>query len=87
MTNVINQEVSVNAYYFAGQASGKEMKTFPREIEFGGQEITFASGLRYLVRKGSEVVRVFDMSGVDGLVYRLLQNGNDWTLVATKGGF
>jgi len=87
MTNVINQEVSVNAYYFAGQASGKGMKTFPREIEFGGQEITFAGGLRHLVRKGSEVVRVFDMSGVDGLVYRLLQNGNDWTLVATKGGF
>lgn len=83
MTNVINQEVSVNAYYFAGQG----MKTFPREIEFGGQEITFASGLRYLVRKGSEAVQVFDMSGMDGLVYRLRQQGNSWTLLATKGGF
>jgi hypothetical protein len=81
MTNVINQEVSVNAFYFAGQG----MKTFPREIEFGGQEITFASGLRYLVRKGSEAMRVFDMSGVDGLTYRLLQQGNNWTLVGTKG--
>ena len=85
MTNVINQEVNVNAYYFAGQANGKEMKTFPREIEFSGQEITFASGLRYLVRKGTEAVRVFDMSGVDGLVYRLLQQGDSWTLLATKG--
>lgn len=81
MTNVINQEVSVNAFYFAGQG----MKTFPREIEFGGQEITFASGLRYLVRKGSEAVRVFDMSSVDGLVYRLKQQGDSWTLLATKG--
>lgn len=83
MTNVINQEVNVNAYYFAGQG----MKTFPREIEFGGQEITFASGLRYLVRKGSGAVRVFDMSGADGLTYRLKQQGNSWTLLATKGAF
>jgi hypothetical protein len=81
MTNVINQEVNVNAYYFAGQG----MKTFPREIEFGGQEITFASGLRYLVQKGSEAVRVFDMSGIDGLMYRLMQQGDSWTLLATKG--
>jgi hypothetical protein len=83
MTNVINQEVSVNAFYFAGQG----MKTFPREIEFGGQEITFASGLRYLVRKGGGAVRVFDMSGADGLTYRLKQQGNSWTLLATKGAF
>ena len=85
MTNVINQEISVNAFYFAGQAGGKGIKTFPREIEYGGQDITFANGLRYLVRKGSEAVRVFDMSGADGLTYRLRQQGNSWMLVGTKG--
>jgi len=83
MTNVINQEVSVNAFYFAGQG----MKTFPREIEYGGQAISFASGLRYLVRKGSEAVRLFDMSGADGLTYRLQQTDAGWTLLGTKGAF
>ena len=87
MTNVINQEVSVNAFYFAGQASGQGMKTFPREIEYGGQAISFASGLRYLVRRGAEAVKLFDMSGADGLTYRLQQQGEHWTLLATKGAF
>lgn len=83
MTHTINQTVNVNAYYFAG----REMKTFPREIEYAGREISFASGLRYLVQKGSEALRVFDMSASDGLIYRLQQQGDDWTLLATKGVF
>ena len=81
MTNVINQEVNVSAFYFAGE----QMKTFPRSIEYGDQAITFLTGLRYLVQRGAEAVRLFDMSGVDGLTYRLRQAGDNWTLLATKG--
>jgi len=83
MTNVINAPVNVNAYYFAG----REMKIFPREIEYGGEAVTFASGLRYLVQRGQQAVRLFDMSGADGLTYRLQQSGNSWTLLGTKGAF
>lgn len=84
MTNVINQTVNVNAYYF----TGRDMKTFPRQIELNGHVVTFASGLRYLVRRGSDAIKLFDMSATDGLTYRLRQEtGNDWTLLATKGGF
>lgn len=81
MTQTINAPVNVSAYYFAG----REMKTFPKQIEYSGQAITFASGLRYLVRKGSEAVQLFDMSAPDGLTYRLQQQGNSWTLLGTKG--
>ena len=83
MTKTINAPVDVNAYYFAG----REMKTFPKQIEYSGQAITFASGLRYLVQKGGEAVRLFDMSGADGLTYRLQQQGDSWTLLATKGAY
>lgn len=83
MTQTINQEVTINSYYFAG----REMKTFPQSIEYGGQDITFASGLRYLVQRGAEALHLFDMSGVDGLTYRLRQDGSNWTLLATKGAF
>lgn len=83
MTNVINASVNVNAYYFAG----REMKTFPREIEYAGEAVTFRSGLRYLVQRGAEAIQLFDMSGVDGLTYRLRQNGNSWMLLGTKGAF
>lgn len=81
MTNVINSPVSVSSYYFAG----REMKTFPREIEYAGHEISFMNGLRYLVQKGSEAIKVFDMNGADGLTYRLQQTGDNWLLVGTKG--
>lgn len=81
MTQAINTPVSVSAYYFAG----RDMRTFPREIEFGGEAVTFMSGLRYLVQRGAEAVRLFDMSAGDGLVYRLQQNGDQWILLGTKG--
>lgn len=83
MTNVINTPVNVNSYYF----TGPDMRTFPREIEYGGEAISFASGLRYLVQKGAEAVRLFDMAASDGLTYRLRQNGDSWILLGTKGGF
>ncbi len=81
MTHVINQSVTVNAIYFAGA----DMKTFPREIELGGTAVTFADGLRYLVRRGQEALQLFDMRSEDGLVYRLSRRGDDWTLLAKKG--
>ena len=80
MTQTINAPVDVNAYYFAG----KEMKSFPKQIEYSGQEITFASGLRYLVQQGTNAMQLFDMSGADGLTYRLQHAGGNWTLLGTK---
>jgi hypothetical protein len=80
---VINAPVNVSAYYFAG----KEMKTFPRAIEYGGQAVTFMNGLRYLVQRGAEAVRLFDMATDDGQTYRLQQTGDSWTLLGTKGAF
>lgn len=81
MTQIINQEVNVNAIYF----SGSDMKTFPREIEYEGRAVTFASGLRYLVQRGQEALQLFDMSADDGHTYRLSRSGNSWTLLGLKG--
>ena len=83
MTQAINTPVDVNAYYF----TGREMKTFPRQIEYSNRAITFASGLRYLVQRGAEAIKLFDMNGEDGLIYRLQQNGDNWVLLGTKGAF
>jgi hypothetical protein len=80
MTQTINTPVNVNAYYFAG----RDMKTFPRQIEFSGQAITFANGLRYLVQQGAQAIKLFDMNSEDGLTYRLQQIGDSWTLLGTR---
>lgn len=81
MIQTINQEVSVNSIYF----TGSDLKTFPREIEVGGQAIIFANGLRYLIQRGAIALQLFDMQGEDGRIYRLSRSGDRWTLVATRG--
>ena len=80
MTQVINQEIQVNAVYFAG----RELRTFPREIEYSGQAVTFSSGLRYLLRRDGQTIRLFDMRAEDGLVYRLENDGQRWKLLRLK---
>lgn len=83
MTIVINQEVQVNAFYFAGRT----MRTYPRSIEYNGHSVTFLNGLRYLVQRGTEALQLFDMHSADGLIYRLQRRGDCWQLLATKGGY
>lgn len=83
MTQVINQQVNVNSFYFR---SGQNMKTFPRQIEWNGRPVTFAeTGLRYLIKQGSQFVQLFDMTAGD-TTYRLRRDGSSWTLVGTKAG-
>ena len=81
MTHIIDTEVNVSSFYFRG---GKGMKTFPRQIEWDNQFITFGEvGLRYLIHRGKELVQLFDMKGIDGTTYRLRQEDKRWTLVGT----
>lgn len=75
----INKEVSVTAMYFQ---NSRELKSFPKRIEFDGREYTFLDGLRYLVQKGHQLIQIFDMT--DGVAnYRLRFDTQQklWTLV------
>jgi len=69
----INQFVDVNSFYFA-----KGMRTMPRAITYGGDYITFTDGLRLRV---GNALQLFEMSATNGSVYRLSQQGSNWTLV------
>lgn len=77
----INETVNVNSFYFA--TSFGQIKTFPKQIEHNGQNLTFKDGLQYLVKKGEQAVKLFDME--DGQqTYRLRYENNIWTLVGTR---
>lgn len=80
----INKEVNVSAYYFRNRRPG--MRSYPKRIELDGTDYTFTeNGLEYLVRKGSEIIRLFDMS--DGSnTFRLRNSGGQWTLIGMKAG-
>jgi hypothetical protein len=79
----INKEVNVSAFYFKNSSSS--MKSYPKQIELDGSLVSFADGLSYLVRKGQQIVQLFDMSDGDN-TYRLRHTGNQWTLVGMKAG-
>lgn len=73
----INKAVEVNSFYFT---HGKSFKSFPARITLEDQQYAFKSGLQLLVRRGEEVVRLFNMT--DGLTnYRLRQENDSWTLI------
>ena len=76
----INKEVAITAVYF----QSKQLKTFPKRMEYDGNTYTFAeSGLQYSVRRGEKMVRLFDMTDGDA-TYRLKCDdaANNWMLVA-----
>jgi hypothetical protein len=76
----VNKEVAVTAVYFRGRG---DLKSFPKRMEYNGQEYTFAeSGLRFLIHKGHQLTQIFDMT--DGMAnYRLkFEDSNKlWTLM------
>lgn len=84
---VINKEVSVTGLYFrSARPDDRHIKGYPKRMEYEGREYTFVeSGLRYLVRKGQELIEIFDMT--DGRRdYRLKfdTTAHVWTLIGVR---
>jgi hypothetical protein len=79
------QEVQITSVYFRNDPTKKRLETYPRRMVYGGREYTFiGDSLRYLVKRGQDLIRLFDVT--DGETnYRLrLDEGNHWTLVNMK---
>lgn len=80
MTVSINKTAEINSFYFS---NGTQFKSFPREITVDQTRYAFLDGLQYLVQRGQDVVRLFDMT--DGVkTYRLRQHQGVWTLVSLQ---
>ena len=85
--NVIsNREVEITSLYFRSPGSQRQerLEAFPKQMIYDGREYTFIeSGLRFLVRKGQQLIELFDVS--DGQrQYRLRCENDHWTLVGIK---
>ena len=83
--NFTEKEIQITSVYFRNNQSQKRFESYPKRMVYEGREYTFVeTGMRYLVRKGQELIRLFDVS--DGAVqYRLRLDGhNHWTLVGMK---
>lgn len=80
-----NTDIQITSVYFRGAPGSQRLESYPKRMVMGGREYNFAeSGIRYLIQKGQELVRLFDMN--DGQTqFRLRQDGdNHWSLVTMK---
>ena len=80
MTNTtINSPVSVTAMGF-----GRNLRAYPRRIEFGGASISFTdAGIRTVVNTGGRVAQVLNMSdGLRSFCLRSDNNGGSWMLLS-----
>ena len=77
----INEGVNVTSLSFR---STRDFTSYPRRMEYRGQAYTFLNGLQYLIKKGGEITRIFDMTDGYGANYRLKCDDaqSSWTLVA-----
>ncbi len=80
----IGNEIEITSVYFYQKQDQRHLQGYPRRMVWGGREYTFVeSGLRYLIRKGSELVQLFDMTDGD-TTYRLRLADDQWTLVGLR---
>lgn len=87
ISSFANPEIQITSVYFRNNPSQKRFESYPKRMVYEGREYTFVeSGMRYLVQKGQQLIRLFDVS--DGQTqYRLRLDGVDhWTLVGMKAG-
>lgn len=77
MKTLLQREIDVTSFYF------RQQDCFPRRLEVNGQPVAILeSGLRRLVRKGQELIEVFNMT--DGYAQYDLQHElgqGRWTLL------
>ena len=76
----INENVNITALAFR---NNRDFATLPKRMEYRGSTYTFMGGLQFLIKKGDQIMRIFDMT--DGnTTYRLRSDDAqcNWTLVA-----
>ena len=79
------KEIEITSVYFRNSQNKERLESYPKRMLLDGREYTFMEGgLRYLVQKGQQLVKLFDVS--DGQnQYRLrLDNNNHWTLIGIR---
>ena len=78
-------EVQVTAVGFRPDQTGTRLEAYPKRMVYGDREYTFVElGMRYLVKKGQEFIRLFDVSDGECSFRLRLDDHNHWTLISMR---
>lgn len=79
------QEIQITSVYFRNNPTKQRFESYPKRMVYGGREYTFLEdSLRYLVQKGQDLIRLFDVSDGENSYRLRLDSTNHWTLVGMK---
>ncbi len=79
------KEIEITSVYFRNSPNKNRFESFPKRMIYDGREYTFAEdGWRYLVQKGQELIKLFDMSDGENQYRLRLDPGDRWTLIGVK---
>lgn len=87
ISSFATKDIEITSVYFRNNPAKQRVESYPKRMVCDGREYNFMeSGMRYLVQKGQQFVKLFDVS--DGQTqYRLRLDEHDhWTLVGMKAG-
>jgi hypothetical protein len=78
-------EIQITSVYFRDNPAKQRFETYPKRMVLDGREYTFMeSGIRYLVQKGQQLIKLFDMTDGENQYRLRLDEANRWTLVGMK---
>lgn len=78
-SNTINSPVAITSIAF-----GRNMRTYPRRMEYAGKSYNFIdAGLRTVIGKGERIAQILTMSdGESDFRLRTDNHGGSWTLLS-----
>lgn len=85
MNTPVNQTVEITSLAFSRRKQGTRLEAFPKRMVWEDREYSFAEiGMHYLVKKGQELIRLFDVSDGQNNFRLKCDSANHWTLVSMR---
>jgi hypothetical protein len=85
ISNFNDTEIQITSVQFRNTPNNKRFESYPKRMVMDGREYTFIdAGMRYLVQKGQDLIKLFDMSDGQNQFRLRVDETNRWTLVGMK---
>lgn len=84
ISNFNETEIQITSVQFRSNPTKQRLESYPKRMVMDGREYTFVDGMRYLVQKGQDLIKLFDMSDGENQYRLRVDDTNHWTLVGMK---
>ncbi len=85
MNTPVNQTIEITSLAFSRSRKTPQLESFPRRMVWEDREYTFIElGMHFLVKKGQDLIRLFDVSDGQNDFRLKCDNDNHWTLVSMR---